>query len=211
MHENWVESDLINKIKLNAEKRNLEDLTIGPTLTVTTETILSHTERVLEIPGSYLICGGKELSEHNIHNEYGAVEPTAVFVPLKMLLDDKHYDTCTKEIFGPFQIVSQYNDDTMDLLLQACEGMSHNLTAAVVSNDTLFLKHILAHTVNGTTYAGVRARTTGAPQNHWFGPAGDPRGAGIGSPEAIKAVWSSHREIITDSHIPVDWSQPMRT
>ena len=28
----------------------------------------------------------------------------------------------------------------------------------------------------------------GAPQNHWFGPAGDPRAAGIGTPEAIKMV-----------------------
>ena len=39
----------------------------------------------------------------------------------------------------------------------------------------------------------------GAPQNHWFGPAGDPRGAGIGTPEAIKLVWSCHREIIHDN------------
>ena len=31
----------------------------------------------------------------------------------------------------------------------------------------------------------MRARTTGAPQNHWFGPSGDPRAAGIGTPEAI--------------------------
>lgn len=36
---------------------------------------------------------------------------------------------------------------------------------------------VLGNTVNGTTYAGIRARTTGAPQNHWFGPAGDPRQA----------------------------------
>jgi 1-pyrroline-5-carboxylate dehydrogenase len=57
---------------------------------------------------------------------------------------------------------------------------------------------VLANTVNGTTYAGIRARTTGAPQNHWFGPAGDPRAAGIGTPEAIRLVWSCHREIITD-------------
>lgn len=35
-------------------------------------------------------------------------------------------------------------------------------------------------------------------QNHWFGPAGDPRGAGIGTPEAIKLVWSCHREVIQD-------------
>ena len=46
--------------------------------------------------------------------------------------------------------------------------------------------------------AGPRARTTGAPQNHWFGPAGDPRGAGIGTPEAIRLVWSCHRELISD-------------
>ncbi len=39
---------------------------------------------------------------------------------------------------------------------------------------------MLANTVNGTTYVGIRARTTGAPQNHWFGPSGDPRGAGEG-------------------------------
>jgi 1-pyrroline-5-carboxylate dehydrogenase len=52
--------------------------------------------------------------------------------------------------------------------------------------------------VNGTTYTGMKARTTGAPQNHWFGPSGDPRSAGIGTPEAIINTWSSHREIIKD-------------
>ena len=76
--------------------------------------------------------------------------------------------------------------------------MSHHLTAAVVSNDNVFTEQILGSTVNGTTYSGLRARTTGAPQNHWFGPAGDPRGAGIGTAEAIKLVWSHHREIVTD-------------
>lgn len=43
----------------------------------------------------------------------------------------------------------------------------------------------MANTVNGTTYIGRRARTSGAPQNHWFGPAGDPRNWGIGTAEAI--------------------------
>lgn len=56
-----------------------------------------------------------------------------------------------------------------------------------------------------------RARTTGAPQNHWFGPAGDPRGAGIGTPEAIQLVWSCHREIINDNLVPADWKQPKAT
>ncbi|MBV05844.1 MAG: hypothetical protein CMD53_00710, partial [Gammaproteobacteria bacterium] len=73
-----------------------------------------------------------------------------------------------------------------------------NLTAAIVSNDVLFQQDILGSTVNGTTYTGMRARTTGAPQNHWFGPSGDPRSAGIGTREAIVSTWSSHREIIKD-------------
>ena len=56
-------------------------------------------------------------------------------------------------------------------------------------------------TVKGTTYSGICARTTGAPQKHWFGPAGDPCGAGIG--------WSCHREIIQDhGEISAGWKQP---
>jgi 1-pyrroline-5-carboxylate dehydrogenase len=43
------------------------------------------------------------------------------------------------------------------------ENMSHHLTCAVVSNDARFLNYTLGNTVNGTTYAGSRARTTGAP------------------------------------------------
>jgi 1-pyrroline-5-carboxylate dehydrogenase len=83
-------------------------------------------------------------------------------------------------------------------VLDALERMSHHLTAALVSNDVPFVQRMLGSTVNGTTYVGIRARTTGAPQNHWFGPAGDPRGAGIGTPEAIRLVWSCHREVIQD-------------
>jgi 1-pyrroline-5-carboxylate dehydrogenase len=29
------------------------------------------------------------------------------------------------------------------------------------------LQEVIGKSVNGTTYAGLRARTTGAPQNHW--------------------------------------------
>lgn len=97
----------------------------------------------------------------------------------------------------------------MDFLLEILEGMSHHLTAAVVSNDNVFQERILGSTVNGTTYSGLRARTTGAPQNHWFGPCGDPRGAGIGTAEAIKLVWSHHREIVTDiGPISPNWTIP---
>jgi len=43
------------------------------------------------------------------------------------------------------------------------EEIPHHLTAACVSNDVLFTDKILANTVNGTTYHGMRGRTTGAP------------------------------------------------
>jgi 1-pyrroline-5-carboxylate dehydrogenase len=39
-------------------------------------------------------------------------------------------------------------------------------------------------------------------------PAGDTRGAGIGTPEAIKMVWSCHREIVHDTIIPDNWAKP---
>ena len=107
------------------------------------------------------------------------------------------------------QVITTYTDEQEHLVLEACERMSHHLTAAVVSNDPRFQNRILGATVNGTTYCGWRARTTGAPQNHWFGPAGDPRGAGIGSPYAIQLCWSCHREVIHDTgEIPAGWSLP---
>jgi len=37
------------------------------------------------------------------------------------------------------------------------------LTAGIVSNDNLFINKIVGCTVNGVTYTGIRARTTGAP------------------------------------------------
>ncbi|KAL6559470.1 hypothetical protein OROGR_004587 [Orobanche gracilis] len=71
---------------------------------------------------------------------------------------------------------------------------------------------VIGNSLNGTTYVGLRARTAGAPQNHWFGPVGDPRGAGIGAPEAIKLVWSCHREVIYDiGPLPQNWTIPSPT
>jgi 1-pyrroline-5-carboxylate dehydrogenase len=208
VHENWEKAGLVDKMKANAAKRTLEDLTVGPTLTVTTESLSSHTKRLAEIPGASVLWGGKEIENHNFPEKYGAFLPTAVFVPLEEMLKDEHFDTCVTEFFAPFQVVSYYNDDTLDDVLAVLERVSHHLSAAVVSNDVEFQTKVLANTVNGTTYAGRRARTTGAPQNHWFGPAGDPRGCGIGTPEAIQLVWSCHREIINDNITPPGWTQP---
>ncbi|KAG6635400.1 hypothetical protein CIPAW_11G039500 [Carya illinoinensis] len=179
MHENWSRTSLVSKIRDLAERRNLEDLTIGPVLTFTTEAMLEHMSKLLQIPE---------------------------------ILKKNTYELVTREIFGPFQIVTDYKRDQLPMVLDAVERMHAHLTAAVVSNDPLFLQEVIGNTVNGTTYAGLRARTTGAPQNHWFGPAGDPRGAGIGTPEAIKLVWSCHREIIYDvGPLPRHWEIPPST
>ncbi|KAJ3695023.1 hypothetical protein LUZ60_000400 [Juncus effusus] len=212
MHENWGSGGLISKLKSLAERRKLEDLTVGPVLTVTTEAMLDHMNELLKIPGSKILFGGEKLENHTIPNIYGAIKPTAIFVPIEEILKNDNFALVTKEIFGPFQVVTEYKNDELAKVLEACERMNAHLTAAVVSNDPLFLQEVLGKSVNGTTYAGIRARTTGAPQNHWFGPAGDPRGAGIGTPEAIKLVWSGHREIIYDiGPLNKDWKLPKPT
>jgi len=212
MHKNWSSSGLLEKMKKLSERRKLEDLTIGPVLTVTTEAMIEHMNNLLKIQGSKVLFGGEPLANHSIPKIYGAMKPTAVFVPLEEILKSGNFELVTKEIFGPFQVVTEYSEDQLELVLEACERMNAHLTAAVVSNDPLFLQDVLGRSVNGTTYAGIRARTTGAPQNHWFGPAGDPRGAGIGTPEAIKLVWSCHREIIYDvGPVPKSWALPSAT
>ncbi|XP_019464489.1 PREDICTED: delta-1-pyrroline-5-carboxylate dehydrogenase 12A1, mitochondrial-like [Lupinus angustifolius] len=212
IHENWSQTSLISKLKDLAERRKLEDLTVGPVLTFTTDSMLEHVNKLLEIPGSKLLFGGQPLKDHSIPSIYGAIKPTAVYVPLEEIVKGKNYELVTKEIFGPFQIVTDYKSSQLPIVLDALERMHAHLTAAVVSNDPLFLQQVIGNTVNGTTYAGLRARTTGAPQNHWFGPAGDPRGAGIGTPEAIKLVWSCHREIIYDvGPVPNNWEIPPST
>jgi len=211
VHDNWKDAGLIERMAEIASRRKLDDLSLGPVLSHTTEEMLAHAETLLQIPGAYLAFGGKELTgpgSAGVPKIYGLMEPTAVFVPLKEMLKPENFASCMTEIFGPFQVLTTYSDGDLDLVLEACERMSHHLTAAVVSNDARFLNKVLGKTVNGTTYAGMRARTTGAPQNHWFGPAGDPRGAGIGTQYAIQLVWSCHREIIQDTaDIPSGWKQ----
>lgn len=212
MHENWASSSLVPQLKELAERRKLDDLTVGPVLTVTTDRMMEHIDNLLAIPGSKLLFGGQPLENHSIPKIYGAIKPTAIFVPIEEILKDENFELVTTEIFGPFQVVTQYKQDQLKLVLECCERMHAHLTAAVVSNDMLFLQEVLGKSVNGTTYAGIRARTTGAPQNHWFGPAGDPRGAGIGTPEAIKLVWSCHREVIYDiGPVPHQWKIPPST
>ncbi|UIZ21598.1 hypothetical protein KXD40_000910 [Peronospora effusa] len=212
MHKNWTEAGLEKKLAELASRRKLSDLTVGPVLTVTTKRMLDHAAALLKIPGARVAFGAEELENHSIPEKYGAVKPTAIFVPLKEFVKPDNFELVTTEIFGPFQVVTEYDDSELPQVLDALELMNAHLTAAVVSNDQDFVSEVLSATVNGTTYSGIRARTTGAPQNHWFGPAGDPCAGGIGTLEAIKLVWSCHREIISDvGPVPVNWTIPEAT
>ncbi len=207
VHESWSEA-LLPRLKNLAERRELENLSLGPVLSWTNQEIKSHIDAVLAIPGASLLFGGQALEGHDIPDCYGAWQATAAQVPLEAVAGE-HFEIVTTEVFGPFQVITVYNDDEIPLVLDILERMSHHLTAAVVSADVNFQNRILGATVNGTSYCGMRARTTGAPQNHWFGPCGDPRAAGIGTTEAIISTWSGHREIVMDQGpLPGDWSTP---
>jgi len=210
VHENWLtpEVDFVNKLAAQAAKRTLKDTTIGPILTWTNEAIQAHVDDICAIPGASLAFGGKAAAEpHSIPDCYGSYLPTAVNVPLDTLLDHpEHFNTATKELFGPLQVIVPYKEGEIDKVLRATNLMPNHLTAGIVSNDVQFVHHCLANTITGTQYAGIRAKTTAAPQQHWFGPSGDPRSAGIHTAEAIKLVWSSHREIVYDwGPVPNDW------
>ncbi|CAL5441464.1 unnamed protein product [Camellia sinensis] len=167
MHENWSKSSLLSQMNDLASRRKLDDLTVGPVLTFTTEAMLEHVNKLLQIPGSKVLFGGEALKDHSIPSIYGAIKPTAVFVPIEEILKDSNYELVTREIFGPFQVVTEYKDHQLPMVLDALEKMHAHLTAAVVSNDVLFLQEVIGKSVNGTTYTGLRARTSGAPQNHW--------------------------------------------
>ncbi len=207
VHDNWVDA-LLPKLAELSKRRSLSDLTNGPVLSWNNRRIKSHIDSVLAVPGAELLFGGAELSDHDIPDCFGAYEPTAIRVPLSELCGE-NFELLTTELFGPFQIVASYGDADVESVLSLFERISNHLTAAVVSEDVRFQNRVLAATVNGTTFCGLRARTTGAPQNHWFGPCGDPRGAGIGTPEAIRTTWSAHREIIFDEGaLPEGWSTP---
>ena len=51
-----------------------------------------------------MLFGGKPLKDHMIPACFGAIEPTAVFVPLREAIKPEHFGTVCKEVFGPFQV-----------------------------------------------------------------------------------------------------------
>jgi 1-pyrroline-5-carboxylate dehydrogenase len=221
-----------------AARRGMSDLTAGPVLTWSNEALAAHVAALAALPGAELAFGGAPLAsahaaaaagrdddpsdaaaEHAraaaaaVPPCYGAFQPTAVYVPLATLRDDAGaWALASRECFGPVTVLTEYDDAQLDDVLALCNRLEERLTAGVVSNDPLFVHRVLGGTNNGTTYAGLRARTTGAPANHFFGPCGDPRAAGIGTPAAIRDTWSGHREVVTDvGPLPAGWHTPAAT
>lgn len=186
---------LINLIKANAQQRNLNNLSIGPVLSWNNHELIDHINKLVSLKNSRLLFGGKVLNFTKVPKEYGIIEPTAILVDFNDI-NENNINLITKEVFGPVQIIMLY--DNINSVIDFVNSLDHHLTAAIVSNNPKFVNYVSGRTINGTTYTGLRARTTGAPQNHFFGPGGDPRGAGIGTKEAIQNVWSYHREIISD-------------
>jgi 1-pyrroline-5-carboxylate dehydrogenase len=106
VHDNWMRAGILDELAQRAAQRKLADLTVGPVLTHTTAGIIEHARRLASIPGARILFGAHELPQHTIPKQYGAVAPTAVFVPLAELLKPANYEHCTTEIFGPFQVVT---------------------------------------------------------------------------------------------------------
>lgn len=55
------EAGLLDKLKTLAARRRLDDLTIGPVLTWTTEAMIAHAEKLAALPGAKILFGAKEL------------------------------------------------------------------------------------------------------------------------------------------------------
>lgn len=198
-HKRWVDAGLWEKLAELANSRSLSDLSIGPVLTWSNSAIEKHLKRLLKIKGARILFGGSSVDQtlYAIPSQYGCFQPTAIFVPLAEILPN--LDLVAKEVFGPVQVVTQWDtQEDLDLIITLLNELEQHLTAGVVDRDVTFVEYILGRTINGTTYAGILGRTTGAPQWHYFGPAGHPASAGIGTPEAIRSVWTCHREIIRD-------------
>mmetsp|Transcript_2467 Transcript_2467/g.7402 ORF Transcript_2467/g.7402 Transcript_2467/m.7402 type:complete len:450 (+) Transcript_2467:202-1551(+) len=110
MHKNWANAGLEKMLKKRAMSRTMEDLTVGPVLSWTTHRMLDHVSKVAAIPGARVMWGGEPLKGHSIPEVYGAMQPTAVFVPLDQI-NDSNWDLVNTELFGPFQACPPRNTD----------------------------------------------------------------------------------------------------
>lgn len=165
IHKNWVKAGLIEKMKEQAAKRKLADLSVGPVLSWNNKQISEHIEAILKIPGAKILFGGKPIEGTKVPECYGLFEPTAIFVPIEQI--SAHAKIVFTELFGPFQIITEWEDSQLDLVLHHLESISLHLTAGVVSNDPVFVNKVIGSTVNGTTYTGNPPRQHSLPRGTW--------------------------------------------
>ena len=55
---------LEGKLKALAGRRKMDDLSIGPVLTWTTDAMLGHMEKLLKLPGEPAVCSIHEAAQH---------------------------------------------------------------------------------------------------------------------------------------------------
>jgi 1-pyrroline-5-carboxylate dehydrogenase len=72
MHKNWSKTDVLESMKNQAAKRNLDNLTIGPVLSWNNEAIKAHLDAILELEGAKLLWGGVPLKNNTIPACYGS-------------------------------------------------------------------------------------------------------------------------------------------
>ena len=72
MHRNWRKTGLLDKMRDQAAKRSLKNLTIGPVLTWNNERIKEHLDAIMELEGAEILFGGAPLKNHSIPDCYGA-------------------------------------------------------------------------------------------------------------------------------------------
>lgn len=101
--------------------------------------MLDHVAQLSAIPGARVAFGGKALQggKHRIPACYGAIEPTAVFVPLaEMLASDEVFELATTEVFGPVQVCG----------VPALQGMQLCARPARVACSVLWAYRCWSHT-----------------------------------------------------------------
>lgn len=198
VHSNWMRAGLFGKMAALAARRNLDDLTVGAVLSHTTDEMLAHKDKLLALPGARLEFGGHELVDHSIPTQYGALAPTAVFVPLPTILASQDaFDLATTEIFGPFQVLTEFDDSTVDSVIEACERMPHHLTAGIVSSDQRFLDKVPPSVCPFARIATKKRRCLLGPSpdlgqhSQWDNLCGQPRSHDWGTGQPL--VWPRRR------------------
>lgn len=118
MHQKWSKTNFLELIERQASKRKLENLSVGPVLSWNNERIKAHIDAILELDGAKILFGGEPLPQpHHIPSVYGSYKPTAIFVPFKHFRSEKKSKLLTTELFGPFQIVTEYKTKDIDFML----------------------------------------------------------------------------------------------